>query len=64
MRLRVLDDAKGTHLSFMRAGFRCALGYWVSFVPLGVGYLMVAFRSDKKALHDLMFGSHVWYHEK
>lgn len=62
--LRVLDDTNGTHLSFMRGGFRCALGYWISFIPLGIGYFMVVFRSDKKALHDLMFGSHVWYIEK
>ena len=30
------------------------LGYWLSSLPLLVGYLMVGLRSDKRALHDLI----------
>jgi uncharacterized RDD family membrane protein YckC len=29
-------------------------GYWVSALPLLIGYLMVGVRQDKRALHDLM----------
>jgi uncharacterized RDD family membrane protein YckC len=30
------------------------VGYWVSALPLLIGYLMVGVRRDKRALHDLM----------
>ncbi|MEX0799987.1 MAG: RDD family protein [Dehalococcoidia bacterium] len=30
------------------------IGYIVSTITLGIGYLMIAFRGDKRALHDLM----------
>ena len=64
MNLRVVDHETGAHLSFSRAGFRGAIGGWISLIPLGIGVLMVAFRSDKRALHDLIFGSDVWYTKK
>ena len=35
------------------------LGSWISAVILGVGYLVAAFRSDKRALHDLIAGTRV-----
>jgi uncharacterized RDD family membrane protein YckC len=35
------------------------IGYWVSLLTLCIGYLMAAFRSDKRALHDLMAGTRV-----
>ncbi|MEA1918289.1 MAG: RDD family protein, partial [Campylobacterota bacterium] len=30
------------------------IGYIVSIIPLMIGFFMVAFRSDKRALHDLL----------
>ena len=33
----------------------------VSTLTLGVGYLMVAFREDKRSLHDLIVGTRVIY---
>jgi uncharacterized RDD family membrane protein YckC len=30
------------------------LAYFVSAITLGIGYLMVAFRQDKRGLHDLI----------
>jgi len=30
-------------------------------LTLGIGYLMVAFREDKRALHDLIVGTRVIY---
>jgi len=34
-------------------------GYFVSFAPLGFGYLMAGLRHDKRALHDLIAGTRV-----
>jgi uncharacterized RDD family membrane protein YckC len=46
-------------------GYAVATGrYFASLVSrliLGIGYLMVAFRADKRALHDLMAGTRVVY---
>jgi uncharacterized RDD family membrane protein YckC len=35
------------------------VGYWVSSIALGIGYLIAAFRADKRALHDLLAGTRV-----
>jgi uncharacterized RDD family membrane protein YckC len=36
------------------AAFVRYIGYIVSWIILGIGYLMIAFRRDKRGLHDLM----------
>jgi uncharacterized RDD family membrane protein YckC len=48
----------GAPLSFGQAALR-HLGSWVSAVLLGIGYLVAAFRADKRALHDLIAGTRV-----
>lgn len=35
------------------------IGLWVSTLTLGIGYLMIAFRRDKRGLHDLIAGTMV-----
>ena len=50
--LRVLRPDR-TRVSLLRALARY-LASAVSFLILGAGYLMVAFRADKRALHDIM----------
>lgn len=35
------------------------LGSWISAAIFGVGYLVTAFRTDKRALHDLIAGTRV-----
>jgi len=35
------------------------LAYYVSLAPLGLGFLMAALRSDRRALHDLLAGTRV-----
>jgi uncharacterized RDD family membrane protein YckC len=35
------------------------LGSWISAAIFGVGYLVAAFRTDKRALHDLIAGTRV-----
>lgn len=57
--LKVLNDENGTYPSFIASGFRDTLGKYLSIVVLGIGYLMVAFRSDKRGLHDLIFNTQV-----
>jgi uncharacterized RDD family membrane protein YckC len=48
----------GGPLSFGQAALR-HLGSWLSAVILGIGYLVAAFRADKRALHDLIAGTRV-----
>lgn len=57
--LSVVDANSGQNLSFVKGAFRDTIGRGVSGILLGAGYLMALFRSDKKALHDLMFSSSV-----
>ena len=48
----------GGRCDFWRALCR-TLAYILSFLTLGIGFLMVAFRADKRALHDLIAGTAV-----
>ena len=38
-----------------------SLLYYVSLLILGIGFLMIAFRSDKRGLHDLICDTKVVY---
>ena len=40
-----------------------SLGYIASTLPFGIGFLMVLFRKDKRALHDLLADTVVIYEE-
>jgi uncharacterized RDD family membrane protein YckC len=35
------------------------LGYFVSLLPFGLGFVMAGLRADGRALHDLIAGTHV-----
>ncbi len=37
------------------------VGYIISWIPLGLGFLMAAFQKQKLALHDLIAGTEVVY---
>ena len=50
--------ADGEPIGYSRALARYGAS-WVSLLPLGAGYLMVAVRGDKRALHDLVAGTRV-----
>ena len=50
----------GSSLGFAKA-FQRWLCTLLSGLMLGIGYLLVAFRADKKALHDLLAGTQVVY---
>ncbi|HKW91015.1 MAG TPA: RDD family protein [Methylomirabilota bacterium] len=57
VRVRVVT-LDGGPLTLGRAIVR-QIGYWISAVMLGIGYLVAAFRGDKRALHDLIAGTRV-----
>ena len=50
----------GSKIGYGKAFLRM-LATIVSTLTLGIGYLMVAFREDKRALHDLIVGTRVIY---
>lgn len=56
-RIRVVM-LNGTPLPFGLSVLR-HLGSWLSAAILGIGYLIAAFRTDKRALHDLIAGTRV-----
>lgn len=49
----------GHEISFGRSFFREILGKFVSSIILGIGYLMVAFDSQKQGLHDKIADTYV-----
>jgi len=63
LNLKVINNSTGANLSFVQGGLRSALGYLVSSLVIFIGFLMIAFRADKRGLHDLIFDSHVWHKE-
>jgi uncharacterized RDD family membrane protein YckC len=64
MRLRVASFDTGTNLTYWRTFARETLGKFASSILLGIGFLMVAFRRDKRGLHDLLCHTHVTYEPK
>lgn len=59
MGLRVVDSVTGANVTLWKAFFRETIGKLCSTITLLFGYIMVGMREDKKALHDLMFGTQV-----
>lgn len=57
LHIRVVSRDGGP-LSFGQAVLR-HVGSWFSAVILGIGYLVAAFRADKRGLHDLIAGTRV-----
>ena len=61
LRLRVSYFDTGTHLTYWRAFARETVGKLLAGVLLGSGFLMVAFRRDKRGLHDILLNTQVTY---
>ncbi len=59
MDLKVINTETGQNVSYTRAFFRETVGKFCSMMVFGIGFIMVAFRSDKKALHDLLLNTKV-----
>jgi uncharacterized RDD family membrane protein YckC len=49
-----------TRVSLPRSFLRAA-GYWLSALPLGLGFLWAAFDEDHRTLHDRLAGTRVVY---
>ena len=49
----------GAGLSFWRAGFRGTVGYWISSLIFGLGFIWAAFDGRKEAWHDKLFDTSV-----
>lgn len=55
----VIEDIEGnSRLGFLRAAIRVA-GSVLSALTLGIGFLLVLFRDDRRALHDRIAGTWV-----
>jgi uncharacterized RDD family membrane protein YckC len=50
----------GALMGFWSAGFRGTLGYWISGLVFGLGFLWAAFDGNKEAWHDKIFGTGVF----
>lgn len=57
--IEVIDAETGRYLTPWKAFFREAIGKFISLVPFGMGYVIAAFRQDRRALHDLLFDTNV-----
>jgi uncharacterized RDD family membrane protein YckC len=51
--VRIVDAKTLQDISNIQAITR-SIGYIASSLPLGIGFLMIAFRKDKRGLHDLL----------
>lgn len=56
--IRVTRRDGGT-LSMVRAGLRGTVGYWISGLVFGLGFLWAAFDGRKEAWHDKLFDTAV-----
>ena len=45
----------GDRIGFFRAGLRGTVGYWISGLIFGLGYIWALFDSDRQAWHDKIF---------
>lgn len=49
----------GSSLSLVRAGLRGTVGYWISGLVFGLGFIWAAFDGRKEAWHDKLFDTSV-----
>jgi uncharacterized RDD family membrane protein YckC len=45
----------GEQLTFLRAGLRGSVGYWISSLVFNLGFLWAAFDTEKETWHDKIF---------
>lgn len=61
-RIQVLNEDK-TQISFLKSIGRY-LAYFISALPLLIGFMMAGWNEEKKALHDMICGTRVVYRDK
>jgi uncharacterized RDD family membrane protein YckC len=59
LELEVVDTHSGKNISYARAYFRETIGKFISGMPLALGFILAGLRSDRRALHDLIFDTRV-----
>ena len=61
MKLAMVEVVRqdGRPLGFIRAGLRGTLGYYISNMFFGLGFIWAAIDSDKRAWHDFIFDTYV-----
>jgi uncharacterized RDD family membrane protein YckC len=57
--VKVVRQTAGEDLSFIRAGLRGSLGYWISGLVFGLGYLWALIDANKETWHDKIFDTWV-----
>ncbi|ADN08839.1 RDD family protein [Sulfurimonas autotrophica] len=63
LHVKIVDAHTGKDITNKQA-FTRSLAYIPSLLLFGIGFLMVAFRQDKRGLHDLIAGTAVIYDEE
>ncbi len=63
LHVKIVDAQTGKDINKKQAITR-SLAYIPSLLLFGIGFLMVAFRKDKRGLHDLIAGTAVIYDEQ
>lgn len=56
--IRVIDR-NGSSPSFLIGGLRGNVGYWISWLVFGLGFIWALFDSKKETWHDKIFGTEV-----
>jgi len=64
LNLKIVDTNAGRNPGYWKAFFRETIGKALSALSLGIGFLMVVFRKDGKALHDIVFSTQVLHEPK
>jgi uncharacterized RDD family membrane protein YckC len=59
LNIKVVRQTEGEPISFWRAAFRGTLGYWVSGLIFGLGFIWAAFDARKETWHDKIFDTWV-----
>jgi uncharacterized RDD family membrane protein YckC len=59
LQIRVVRRNKEDSISFMRAGLRGSVGYWLSSVVFYIGYLWSLWDDDRETWHDKVFDTWV-----
>ena len=57
--IKVVRQTESESLSFWRAAFRGTLGYYISGLFFGLGFIWAAFDSQKETWHDKLFDTWV-----
>lgn len=57
--LEILETGTGKRLGYWRSFFRETVGKFISGLLLFLGFIMAGVRTDKRALHDLIFDTRV-----